>query len=175
MNVIKRAPHARTNARTDERTNEGSRATFLNVCIDNMYATTFRLVKYTHRPYVYARQRTVTVNTLVPQRIHPHADELKLTLQSEEGREGGREGREGGREGGRDGGREGREGGREGGRGGREGGREGGEGGGEGGEGGEEGRGEREGREVGMTVIHIIIGVFNSNPMIPQYLNNNLT
>ena len=26
-----------------------------------------------------------------------------------------------------------------------------------------------------MTVIHIIIGIFNSNPMIPQYLNNNLT
>ena len=31
------------------------------------------------------------------------------------------------------------------------------------------------GREGGMTVIHIIIGMFNSNPMIPQYLNNNLT
>ena len=29
--------------------------------------------------------------------------------------------------------------------------------------------------EGGMTVIHIIIGMFNSNPMIPQYLNNNLT
>ena len=44
----------------------------------------------------------------------------------------------------------------------------------EGGEGrGGEGRGG-EGRE-GMTVIHIIIGMFNSNPMIPQYLNNNLT
>ena len=56
-------------------------------------------------------------------------------------------------------------------------------------EGGEGGWGEREGgkrgrvgREVGegrggegMTVIHIIIGMFNSNPMIPQYLNNNLT
>ena len=27
----------------------------------------------------------------------------------------------------------------------------------------------------GMTVIHIVIGMFNSNPMIPQYLNNNLT
>ena len=27
----------------------------------------------------------------------------------------------------------------------------------------------------GMTVIHILIGMFNSNPMIPQYLNNNLT
>ena len=25
------------------------------------------------------------------------------------------------------------------------------------------------------TVIHILIGMFNSNPMIPQYLNNNLT
>ena len=34
----------------------------------------------------------------------------------------------------------------------------------------------REGwREGGMTVIHILIGLFNSNPMIPQYLNNNLT
>ena len=52
---------------------------------------------------------------------------------------------------------------------------EGGEGGeeGEGGEGGEGGREER--REGGMTVIHILIGMFNSNPMIPQYLNNNLT
>ena len=28
--------------------------------------------------------------------------------------------------------------------------------------------------EGGVTVIHIIIGMFNSNPMIPQYLNNNL-
>ena len=47
---------------------------------------------------------------------------------------------------------------------------------GEGGRGGE-GRGGREGGEVegGMTVIHILIGMFNSNPMIPQYLNNNLT
>ena len=35
--------------------------------------------------------------------------------------------------------------------------------------------GRREGGEGGMTVIHIIIGMFNSNPMIPQYLNNNLT
>ena len=26
-----------------------------------------------------------------------------------------------------------------------------------------------------MTVIHILIGMFNSNPMITQYLNNNLT
>ena len=49
--------------------------------------------------------------------------------------------------------------------------REGREGGG--GEGGGRGRGGR--GEGGMTVIHIIIGMFNSNPMIPQYLNNNLT
>ena len=40
-------------------------------------------------------------------------------------------------------------------------------------EGGEGGRGG--GGEGGMTVIHILIGMFNSNPMIPQYLNNNLT
>ena len=33
-------------------------------------------------------------------------------------------------------------------------------------EGGREG-----GRETGMTAI----GMFNSNPMIPEYLNNNLT
>ena len=33
---------------------------------------------------------------------------------------------------------------------------------------GSEGRG-------GMTVIHIVIGMFTSNPMIPQYLNNILT
>ena len=26
-----------------------------------------------------------------------------------------------------------------------------------------------------MTVIHIIIGMINSNPMIPQNLNNNMT
>ena len=46
---------------------------------------------------------------------------------------------------------------------------------GRGGEGrGGEGRGG-EGRERGMTVIHILIGMFNSNPVIPQYLNNNLT
>ena len=45
---------------------------------------------------------------------------------------------------------------------------------GRGGEGrGGEGRGG-EGRG-GMTVIHILIGMFNSNPMIPQHLNNNLT
>ena len=25
--------------------------------------------------------------------------------------------------------------------------------------------------EGGITVIHILIGMFNSNPMIPQYLN----
>ena len=50
-------------------------------------------------------------------------------------------------------------------------------------EGGERGRvGERDGGEWrgregrgGMTVIHIVIGMFTSNPMIPQYLNNNLT
>ena len=76
----------------------------------------------------------------------------------------------------------GREGGRERGRGGREvgeGGREEGEG-GEGGREREGGRGEGEGgsesgREGGMTVIHILIGMFNSNPMIPQHLNNNMT
>ena len=52
----------------------------------------------------------------------------------------------------------------------------------EGGEGGREGRGGEgrggEGRggegRGGMTVIHIVIGMFTSNPMIPQYLNNNL-
>ena len=67
---------------------------------------------------------------------------------------GGRGGREGW---GRDGGREGREVGRE---------------------GWEEGMGMEGGdggREGGMTVIHIVIGMFNCNPMIPQYLNNNLT
>ena len=55
---------------------------------------------------------------------------------------------------------------------GREGWREGGEGSSEGGRtlGREGGR-----REGGMTVIHILIGMFNSNPTIPQYLNNNLT
>ena len=35
--------------------------------------------------------------------------------------------------------------------------------------------GGKGGREGGMTVIHILIGMFNSNPMIPQYFNNNLT
>ena len=41
---------------------------------------------------------------------------------------------------------------------------------GRGGEGrGGEGRGGGGGGEGGMTVIHIIIGMFNSNPMIPQY------
>ena len=44
----------------------------------------------------------------------------------------------------------------------------------------EGGWGGRVGREVGegrggMTVIHIVISMFTSNPMIPQYLNNNLT
>ena len=38
-----------------------------------------------------------------------------------------------------------------------------------------EGGGGRGGREGEMTVIHILIGMFNSNPMIPLYLNNNLT
>ena len=34
-------------------------------------------------------------------------------------------------------------------------------------------RGGREGEvEGGMTVIHILIGMFNSNPMIPQYYWN---
>ena len=34
--------------------------------------------------------------------------------------------------------------------------------------------GEGTGRDGkgGMTVIHIVIGMFTSNPMIPQYLNN---
>ena len=41
--------------------------------------------------------------------------------------------------------------------------------------GGRRGNRGRGGREGGMTVIHILIGMFNSNPMIPQYLNNNLT
>ena len=44
--------------------------------------------------------------------------------------------------------------------------------GGRGGEGG--GREGGGGRQGGMTVIHILIGMFNSNPMTPQYLNNNL-
>ena len=43
---------------------------------------------------------------------------------------------------------------------------------GEEGRGGEERGGEGRG---GMTVIHIVIGMFTSNPMIPQYLNNILT
>ena len=43
-------------------------------------------------------------------------------------------------------------------------------------EGGRKGAGEG-GRRGGMTVrpIHILIGVFNSNPVTPHYLNNNLT
>ena len=53
-------------------------------------------------------------------------------------------------------------------------GREGGWGEREGGEGGRVGREVGEGRG-GMTVIHIVIGMFTSNPMIPQYLNNILT
>ena len=57
--------------------------------------------------------------------------------------------------------------------------------GGEGGRGGRVGEGRggdgtgRDGRggegRGGMTVIHIVIGMFTSNPMIPQYLNNILT
>ena len=86
------------------------------------------------------------------------------------GGDGGRVGR--GRGGEREGGKRGRVGergrvGREGGWGGR---------GGEG-RGGEVGEGRGRGGEGrgGMTVIHIVIGMFTSNPMIPQYLNNNLT
>ena len=45
----------------------------------------------------------------------------------------------------------------------------------EGGEGGRVGEGGEGGGEGEMTVIHILIGMFNSNPMILQYLNNNLT
>ena len=43
--------------------------------------------------------------------------------------------------------------------------------------GGRVGRGDWRGErgEGGMNRIHILIGMFNSNPMIPQYLNNNLT
>ena len=41
-------------------------------------------------------------------------------------------------------------------------------------EGGSEG-GREGGREGGMTGIHSILGMFNSNPVTPQYLNNNLT
>ena len=77
---------------------------------------------------------------------------LERTMNLFGGREGW--GMDGGREGGK-GGMEGRDGRRGEGRGG-------------------EGRGG-EGVEGGMTVIHILIGMFNSNPMIPQYLNNNLT
>ena len=46
--------------------------------------------------------------------------------------------------------------------------------GGEGGRGGE-GREGGGGSQGGITVIHIVIGMFTSNPMISQYLNNNLT
>ena len=43
-------------------------------------------------------------------------------------------------------------------------------------EGGERGRVRREGGRGGEgRVIHIVIGMFTSNPMIPQYLNNILT
>ena len=35
--------------------------------------------------------------------------------------------------------------------------------------------GGREGGAGGMTVIHILICMFNSTPMTAQYLNNNLT
>ena len=39
-----------------------------------------------------------------------------------------------------------------------------------------EGGSQGGGGEGGITVIHILIGMFNSNPMITQYyLNNNLT
>ena len=48
-----------------------------------------------------------------------------------------------------------------------------GHGGGWGGEGGWGGGGRERGG--GMTAVHILIGMFNSNPMIPQYLKNNLT
>ena len=53
----------------------------------------------------------------------------------------------------------------------------GGEGRGGDGRGGEGRGGEGRGGEWrgGMTVIHIVIGMFTSNPMIPQYLNNILT
>ena len=44
-----------------------------------------------------------------------------------------------------------------------------------GGDGGRVGREEGGEERGGMTVIHIVICTFNSNPMIPQYLNNNLT
>ena len=102
---------------------------------------------------------------------------LERTMHLLEGGKGG-EGRMGervwGGDGGRVGEREGGEGrmGRESGEGGR-----GGEGRGRGGEGGRGGREGGKGRGGGgMTVIiHILIGMFNSNPMIPQYLNNNLT
>ena len=42
-------------------------------------------------------------------------------------------------------------------------------------EGGEGTWGREGGRGGGREGFHIIIGMFNSNPMIPQYLNNNLT
>ena len=92
---------------------------------------------------------------------------LARTMNLVEGGKGG-EGRMGERGLGGDGGRVGR---------GREGERECGERGrlGERGWGEREGGEGRRGGEGGMTVIHIVIGMFTSNPMIPQYLNNNLT
>ena len=113
-------------------------------------------------------QRPTTSHTLAaPSPVNRALLRLERTMNLFGGREGAREGgSEGAREGRSEGGRErGREGARE-----RwnEGAREGGR------EGGSE-RGSEGGREGGMTVIHIILGMFNSNPMIPQYLNNNLT
>ena len=51
----------------------------------------------------------------------------------------------------------------------------GGDGGGWGGDVGRGGEGRGGEGRGGMMVIHIVIGMFNSNPMIPPYLNNNLT
>ena len=91
-------------------------------------------------------KKTIAVNGTTLPRGYVETIHTNLLLSTIEG-EGGRDGgREGGMDGGREGGREGR----------KEGGREG-------------------GREGGLNVIHILIGMFNINPMIPQYLNNNLT
>ena len=100
---------------------------------------------------------------------------LERTMNLLEGGKGG-EGRMGERGWGGDGGRvgRGRGGEREGGERGRVREREGGWGEREGGERGRVRREVGEGRG-GMTVIHIVIGMFTSNPMIPQYLNNILT